>query len=59
VVKIAILAGNKAPQDVDAIDAVVGGLEKDRQDGVGEMDKILVGGLSINEEEERLSCCKS
>jgi hypothetical protein len=34
VVEIAIRAGNKAPQVVDTVDAVVGGLEKDRQDGV-------------------------
>jgi hypothetical protein len=34
VVEIAIRAGNKAPQVVGAIDAVVGGLEKDRQDDV-------------------------
>ncbi len=33
VVKIAIHAGNKSPQVVDTVDAVVGGLEKDRQDG--------------------------
>jgi hypothetical protein len=34
VVVIAICAGNKAPQVVDAVDAVVGGLEKDLRDGV-------------------------
>ncbi len=33
-VEIAIHAGNKALQVVDAVDAVVGCLEKDRQDGV-------------------------
>ncbi len=33
-VEIAIYAGNKAPQVVDAVDVVVGGLEKDCQDGV-------------------------
>ncbi len=33
-VGIAICAVNKAPQVVDAVDVVVGGLEKDRQDGV-------------------------
>jgi hypothetical protein len=48
VVKIPIRAGNESPEVVDAIDAVVGGLEKDRQDGVGETDKIILGGLSIN-----------
>jgi hypothetical protein len=40
VVEIAIRAGNKAPQVVDTIDAVVGGLEKDRRDGVRETDEI-------------------
>jgi hypothetical protein len=34
VVEIAIHAGNKAPQVVDAVDAVMGGLDKDWQDGV-------------------------
>ncbi len=57
-VKIAIHAGNKSPQVVDAIDMIVGGFRKDRQDGVGEMDEIIVGGLSIDGEEERLGCCK-
>ena len=32
--EIAIRAGNKAPQVVDAVDAVIGCLEKDWQDGV-------------------------
>jgi hypothetical protein len=57
-VDIAIRAGNKAPQVVDAIDSVVGCLEKNWQDGVGETDKIVVGGLSIDGEEERLGCCE-
>jgi hypothetical protein len=35
VAEIAICTGIKALQVVDAVDAVVGGLEKDRQDGVG------------------------
>jgi hypothetical protein len=43
---------------VDAVDVVIGSLEKDRQDGIGETDEIIVGGLSINGEEERLGCCK-
>jgi hypothetical protein len=30
---------------VDVLDMVVGGLEKDRQDVIGEMDEIVVGGL--------------
>ncbi len=34
VVEIAICTGNKAPQVVDAIDVVVGHLEKEWQDGV-------------------------
>ncbi len=33
-VEIAIRTGNKPPQVVGAVDAVVGRLEKDRQDGV-------------------------
>jgi hypothetical protein len=33
-VEIAICAGNKAPQVVDTVDAVIGCFEKDRQDGV-------------------------
>ncbi len=58
VMETAIHAGNEAPQVVDAVDAVVGCLEKDWQDGVGETDKIVIRGLSINGEEERLCCCK-
>ena len=34
VVEVAIRAGNKAPQVVDAVDTDVGGLEKDWQDGI-------------------------
>ncbi len=56
--KIPIRTGNESPEVVDAVDAIVGGLEKDGQDGVGEMDKIVIGGLSINGEEEHLGCCK-
>ncbi len=33
-VEIAIRAGNKAPQVVETVDAVIGHLEKDRQDCV-------------------------
>ncbi len=51
VMKILIRNGKKSPEVVDVIDMVVGGLEKDRQDGFGEMDKIIVGGLSIDGEE--------
>jgi hypothetical protein len=58
VVKIPIHTGNKSPEVVDAIDAVIGGLEKDKQNGIGETDKIIVGGLSIDGEEERLGCCE-
>ncbi len=58
VVKMPIRAGKKTPEVVDAVDAVVGGLEKDRQDGFGRTDKIIVGGLSIDGEEEHLGCCK-
>jgi hypothetical protein len=58
VVKIPVCAGNKFPDVVDAIDAVLGGLEKDRQDGIKEMDKIVIGGLSIDGEEEHFGCGK-
>ncbi len=57
-VEIAIRTGNKAPQVVDAVDAVIGGLENDRQDGIGEKDEMIVGGLSIDGEEEHLGCCE-
>ncbi len=56
--KIPVHAGNESPEVVNAADVVVGGLENDRQDGVGETDKIVVRGLSINGEEEHLGCCK-
>ncbi len=56
--EIAICAGNKAPQVVDAVDTVVGGLEMDRRGGVGEMDEIIVGGLSIDGEEQCLGYCE-
>ena len=59
VMKIAICAGNESPEIVDAIDAVVSGLENDRPDGIGETDKIVIGGLSIDREEECMGCYKS
>jgi hypothetical protein len=60
VVKVPVCISNESPEVVDAIGTVVGGLEKDRGDCVGETDKIVVGGLSIDGdgEEERLGCCK-
>ncbi len=58
VMKIAIRASNESLEVVDAVGTVVGGLEKDRQDGIVETDKIIVGGLSIDGEEERLGCCE-
>ncbi len=58
VIKKAISTGNKSPQVVDAVDAVIGGLEKNRRDGIGETDKIVVEGLSIDVEEECLGCCE-
>ncbi len=58
VMKIPIRAGNKSPEVVDAIGAVVGGLEKDRLYGIGETDKIIIRGLFIDGEEELLGCCK-
>ncbi len=57
-VKIPVRAGSKSQEVVDTIDVAVCGLEKDRQDGVGEMDNIVVGGQSINGGEERLGCCE-
>ncbi len=57
-VEISTGTGNKAPQVADAVDAVVGDLEKDRQDGIGKTEEIVVGGLSIDEEEKRLGCCE-
>jgi hypothetical protein len=35
VVEVPVPIGNKSPEVVDAIDTVVGGLEKDMRDGVG------------------------
>jgi hypothetical protein len=60
VVEVPVRICNESPEVVDAIDVVVGGLEKDRGDGVGEMNKIVVGGLSIDGDgdKERLGCCK-
>ncbi len=58
VIEVPVHVGNKTPQVVYAIDAVVGELEKDKRDGIGEMEEIVVRGLSIDGEEERLSCCK-
>jgi hypothetical protein len=49
-VKIPVCAGNKSPEVVDTVDVVVGDLEKDRQDGLGETDKVIIGGLSIDGE---------
>ena len=57
-VKIPICTSNESPEVVDAVDVVVGGFEKDGPDGVGETDEIVLGGLFINGEEERLGCCK-
>ncbi len=58
-VEVPVCIGNESPEVVYAVDVVVGGLEKDRQDGVREMDKIVIRGLSIDGEEEHLGCCKS
>ncbi len=35
-VEVPVSVGNESPEVVDAVDTVVGGLEKDRQDGIGE-----------------------
>ncbi len=56
-VEVPVCVGNISPQVVDPVDAVIGGLEKDWGDGIGEMDKFVIKGLSIDEEEERLGCC--
>jgi hypothetical protein len=58
VVEVPVRIGNESPEVVDAIDVVVGGLEKDRGGGIMETNKIVIGGLSIDGEEERLGCCK-
>jgi hypothetical protein len=42
VMKIAVRAGSKSPEIVDTVDVVLSGLEKDRQDGVGETVKIVI-----------------
>ncbi len=55
-VEIPVRIGNKSPEIVDTVDVVLGGLEKDRQDGIGETDEIIIGGLSIDGEEEHLGC---
>jgi hypothetical protein len=59
VVEAPVCVGNKSPEVMDTTNVVVGDFEKDRGDGVGETNNIIVGGLSIDGEEERLSCCKS
>ncbi len=58
VVEVPVRIGNESPEVVEAVDAVIGGLEEDRGDGIGEIDKIFVGGLSTNGEEECLGCCE-
>jgi hypothetical protein len=57
-VEVSLCIGNKSPEVVDAVDTVIGGLEKDRGDSIGEKDNIIVRGLSINWEEEHLGCCE-
>ncbi len=42
VVKIPIHAGNESPEVVNTVDAVVGGLEKDKQDGIGETSEVAL-----------------
>jgi hypothetical protein len=58
VVEVPVRVGNESPEAVDTVDTVIGGLEKDWGDGVEEMDKIGVRGLSIDGEEEHLGCCE-
>jgi hypothetical protein len=58
VVEVPVHVGNKSPEVVYAIDMVIGRLEKDWGDGIGETYEILGRGLSIDGEEECLGCCK-
>jgi hypothetical protein len=56
VVEEPVSIGNKSPEIVDTTDVVIGGFQKDWGDGIGETKKIVVGGLSIDGEEECLGC---
>jgi hypothetical protein len=58
VVKVPVRDGNESPEVVDTVDAVVGRLEKNGRNGIGETNEIIIGGLSLDGEEERLGCCK-
>ncbi len=57
-VEVPVHIGNESPKVVDAVDVVIGGFEKDQRDGIEETDKIIIGGLSTDGEEEHLGCCK-
>jgi hypothetical protein len=57
-VEVPVCVGNRSPEVADTIDTIIDELEKDWGNGVGEMDKILIRGMSIDEEEECLICCK-
>ncbi len=56
VVEVPVCIGNMAPEVVDSIHTVIGGFKKDQGDGIGETDKIVIKGLSIDGKEERLGC---
>jgi hypothetical protein len=58
VVEVPVCVGNESPEAVDTVDAIVGGLDNDKGDDVGETDEIIIEGLSIDGEKERLGCCK-
>jgi hypothetical protein len=58
VMEVPVCIGNESLEVVDTVDMVVGKLEKDGHIGIGEADKIIFGGLSIDGEEECLGCCE-
>jgi hypothetical protein len=51
--EVAVPVGNMPPEVVDTVDTVVGRLEI-----MGAMTLLLLGGLSIDGEEEHLGCCE-
>jgi hypothetical protein len=48
VMEVPVCIGDKSLEVVNSIDAVIDRLEKDGRDGIGEADKIVIGGLSID-----------
>ena len=53
VVEVPVGVGNEPPEVLDAVGAIVRDLEEDGRKGVVDADKIVVGGLSCDEEEGR------